>query len=226
MSSDAVVAQSAFNALRHGRYVHRSCLLHSHHQSAGAILQSSASQFLLGQSIPIPLWLSLAPVLLGVATASLTELSFNWLGFISAMISNISLTYLTIFSKKAMVLDSLLHAPYYNKMSTLTSSSSLSSSAFLLPSSDAITKVGVTKFISDLLWVGMFYHLYNQVIEPHTVAPLTHAVRNILKRVFVIGFAIILTQTDIGTAIAITGVALYSIIKAKIEEDKRSIHYS
>ncbi|CAN6827871.1 unnamed protein product [Brassica oleracea var. botrytis] len=227
MSSDAVVAQSAFNALRHGRYVHRSCLLHSHHQSAGAILQSSASQFLLGQSIPIPLWLSLAPVLLGVATASLTELSFNWLGFISAMISNISLTYLTIFSKKAMVLDSLLHAPYYNKMSTLTSSSSLSSSAFLLPSSDAITKVGVTKFISDLLWVGMFYHLYNQVIEPHTVAPLTHAVRNILKRVFVIGFAIvifgnkILTQTDIGTAIAITGVALYSIIKAKIEEDKK-----
>ncbi|KAG2288571.1 hypothetical protein Bca52824_048175 [Brassica carinata] len=82
----------------------------------------------------------------------------------------------------------------------------------------------------------MFYHLYNQfpslplnIREPHTVAPLTHAVRNILKRVFVIGFAIvifgnkILTQTDIGTAIAITGVALYSIIKAKIEEDKKEL---
>ncbi|KAF3557374.1 hypothetical protein F2Q69_00013031 [Brassica cretica] len=95
--------------------------------------------------------------------------------------------------------------------------------------SDAITKVGVTKFISDLLWVGMFYHLYNQLATNtlERVAPLTHAVRNILKRVFVIGFAIvifgnkILTQTDIGTAIAIAGVALYSIIKAKIEEDKK-----
>lgn len=29
---------------------------------------------------------------------------------------------------------------------------------------DAIAKVGMTKFLSDLFWVGMFYHLYNQVI--------------------------------------------------------------
>lgn len=29
--------------------------------------------------------------------------------------------------------------------------------------SDAIAKVGLTKFITDLFWVGMFYHLYNQV---------------------------------------------------------------
>ncbi|RWW22363.1 hypothetical protein BHE74_00004707 [Ensete ventricosum] len=28
---------------------------------------------------------------------------------------------------------------------------------------DAIAKVGMTKFLSDLFWVGMFYHLYNQV---------------------------------------------------------------
>lgn len=30
---------------------------------------------------------------------------------------------------------------------------------------DAIAKVGMTKFITDLFWVGMFYHLYNQVDE-------------------------------------------------------------
>lgn len=29
---------------------------------------------------------------------------------------------------------------------------------------DVIAKVGLTKFISDLFWVGMFYHLYNQVL--------------------------------------------------------------
>lgn len=39
----------------------------------------------------------------GVAMASLTELSFNWTGFISAMISNISFTYRSLYSKKAMV---------------------------------------------------------------------------------------------------------------------------
>jgi solute carrier family 35 protein E1 len=58
------------------------------------------------------------------------------------------------------------------------------------------------------------------------VTPLTHAVGNVLKRVFVIGFSIIAfgnkitTQTGIGTCIAIAGVALYSYIKAKIEEEK------
>lgn len=40
----------------------------------------------------------------GVSMASLTELSFNWVGFISAMISNISFTYRSIYSKKAMVI--------------------------------------------------------------------------------------------------------------------------
>lgn len=28
---------------------------------------------------------------------------------------------------------------------------------------DAIAKVGLVKFLSDLFWIGMFYHLYNQV---------------------------------------------------------------
>ncbi|KAK1361762.1 hypothetical protein POM88_046236 [Heracleum sosnowskyi] len=40
--------------------------------------------------------------ILGVSMTSLTELSFNWLGFTSAMISNISFTYRSIYSKKAM----------------------------------------------------------------------------------------------------------------------------
>jgi len=32
--------------------------------------------------------------------------------------------------------------------------------------SKAISQVGATKFYSDLFWVGMFYHLYNQVSGP------------------------------------------------------------
>ncbi|NBH36881.1 hypothetical protein D3Z58_26170 [Clostridiaceae bacterium] len=75
----------------------------------------------------------------------------------------------------------------------------------------------------------MFYHLYNQLATNtlERVAPLTHAVGNVLKRVFVIGFSILVfgnkisLQTGIGTSIAIAGVAAYSFIKAKIEEEKR-----
>ncbi|CDO99491.1 unnamed protein product [Coffea canephora] len=195
---------------------------------------AAASQFVLGQQIPLTLWLSLAPVVLGVSMASLTELSFNWTGFISAMISNISFTYRSIYSKKAMTdMDSTNLYAYISIIALICcippaiilEGPTLVKTGF----SDAIAKVGLTKFISDLFWVGMFYHLYNQIATNtlERVAPLTHAVGNVLKRVFVIGFTILVfgnkisTQTGIGTVIAITGVATYSYIKAQMEEEKR-----
>lgn len=197
---------------------------------------AAASQFVLGQQIPLSLWLSLAPVVLGVAMASMTELSFNWIGFISAMISNISFTYRSIYSKKAMTdMDSTNIYAYITIIALLVcippalivEGPQLIKHGF----SDAIANVGLTKFISDLFWVGMFYHLYNQIATNtlERVAPLTHAVGNVLKRVFVIGFSIIVfgnkisTQTAIGTSIAIAGVAIYSFIKAKMEEEKRQM---
>ncbi|XXG46657.1 hypothetical protein AAC387_Pa02g1445 [Persea americana] len=194
---------------------------------------ASASQFVLGHQIPLALWLSLAPVVIGVSMASLTELSFNWTGFISAMISNIAFTYRSIYSKKAMTgMDSTNVYAYISIIALL----------FCIPPAiiiegpqlmqygfaDAIAKVGLHKFISDLFWIGMFYHLYNQIATNtlERVAPLTHAVGNVLKRVFVIGFSIVVfgnrisTQTGIGTIIAIVGVAIYSLIKANMEEKK------
>ncbi|KAL2519292.1 Triose phosphate/phosphate translocator TPT [Abeliophyllum distichum] len=194
---------------------------------------AAASQFVLGHQIPFSLWMSLAPVVIGVSMASLTELSFNWTGFISAMISNIAFTYRSIYSKKAMTgMDSTNVYAYISIIALV----------FCLPPAifiegpqlmqygfkDALAKVGLNKFLSDLFWIGMFYHLYNQVATNtlERVAPLTHAVGNVLKRVFVIGFSIVVfgnrisTQTGIGTAIAIAGVAIYSLIKANIEEGK------
>ncbi|KAK3431364.1 hypothetical protein EUGRSUZ_E03242 [Eucalyptus grandis] len=185
---------------------------------------AAASQFILGQPY------------LSVSMASLTELSFNWTGFISAMISNISFTYRSIYSKKAMTdMDSTNIYAYISIIALfvcippaiIIEGPQLMKYGF----NDALAKVGTTKFITDLFWVGMFYHLYNQLATNtlERVAPLTHAVGNVLKRVFVIGFSIlafgnkISTQTGIGTVIAIAGVAMYSFIKAKMEEEKRQL---
>ncbi|KAH7446341.1 hypothetical protein KP509_01G052100 [Ceratopteris richardii] len=195
---------------------------------------AAASQFVLGHQIPFVLWMSLAPVVIGVSMASMTELSFNWLGFLSAMTSNIAFTYRSVYSKKAMTgMDSTNLYAYISIIAlffcippaVLMEGPALLQHGF----ADAIAKVGLVKFISDLFWVGMFYHLYNQLATNtlERVAPLTHAVGNVLKRVFVIGFSIVVfgnrisTQTGIGTAIAIVGVALYSLIKARLEEAKK-----
>ncbi|XP_062111478.1 triose phosphate/phosphate translocator, chloroplastic-like [Humulus lupulus] len=195
---------------------------------------AAASQFVLGHQIPLSLWLSLAPVVIGVSMASLTELSFNWTGFVSAMISNIAFTYRSIYSKKAMTgMDSTNVYAYISIIALLVCipPAVIIEGPKLLQHGfkDAIAKVGLYKFISDLFWIGMFYHLYNQLATNtlERVAPLTHAVGNVLKRVFVIGFSIVVfgnkisTQTGIGTAIAIAGVAMYSLIKANMEEEKR-----
>ncbi|MCO5608017.1 hypothetical protein L7F22_062220 [Adiantum nelumboides] len=195
---------------------------------------AAASQFILGQQIPLSLWLSLAPVVLGVSMASMTELSFNWLGFTSAMTSNIAFTYRSIYSKKAMTgMDSTNVYAYISIIALLfciPAAVVLEGPALMQTGfNDAIAKVGMQKFLSDLFWVGMFYHLYNQLATNtlERVAPLTHAVGNVLKRVFVIGFSIIVfgnkisTQTAIGTSIAIAGVAIYSYIKAQMEEAKK-----
>ena len=43
-----------------------------------------------GQSTPVPVILSLIPIMVGVAAASAAELSFNWNGFLTAMLSNLT----------------------------------------------------------------------------------------------------------------------------------------
>ncbi|KAG6778784.1 hypothetical protein POTOM_015131 [Populus tomentosa] len=173
---------------------------------------AAASQFVLGQSIPITLWLSLMPVVLGVSMASLTELSFNWTGFISAMISNISFTYRSLYSKKAMTdMDSTNIYAYISIIALF-----VCIPPAILVEGPQLIKHGFNDAIAKLA---------TNTLE--RVAPLTHAVGNVLKRVFVIGFSILVfgnkisTQTGIGTGIAIAGVATYSYIKAKMEEEKR-----
>ncbi|CAI5508760.1 unnamed protein product [Closterium sp. Naga37s-1] len=157
--------------------------LHFSSSALEPFFNAAASQFVLGQNVSLPLWMSLLPVVLGVSLASVTELSFNWTGFLTAMTSNIAFTYRNVFSKKAMVgMDSTNLYAYISILSLLycIPPAILMEGPKLLAGgfTDAIAKVGMTKFLSDLFWVGVFYHLYNQLATNtlERVSPLTHAV--------------------------------------------------
>ncbi|KAG6581328.1 hypothetical protein SDJN03_21330, partial [Cucurbita argyrosperma subsp. sororia] len=151
---------------------------------------AAASQFILGQSIPITLWLSLAPVVIGVSMASLTELSFNWTGFISAMISNISFTYRSLYSKKAMTdMDSTNVYAYISIIALL----------FCIPPAVIVEGPQLLKFgFNDAIAKGWSCNqirvrslLGRDVLSPlqsvsnqntlERVAPLTHAVGNVAE---------------------------------------------
>ncbi|KAK4484837.1 hypothetical protein RD792_007437 [Penstemon davidsonii] len=78
------------------------------------------SSFILGESFPPSVYLSLLPIIGGCGLAALTELNFNMIGFMGAMISNLAFVFRNIFSKKGMKGKSVSGMNYYACLSMLS----------------------------------------------------------------------------------------------------------
>jgi solute carrier family 35 protein E1 len=197
---------------------------------------SAAGSFLVNGTVyAFPVYLALLPIIGGVALASATELSFSWLGFSTAMASNVAFSARAIFSKKLMSRMSPL-----NLYNFVTIVSLLFCIPFVVAFEGSTLAAGIQKaieikgqkeFTIALLKVGAFYHLYNQVAYQALgkVEPVTHAVGNVGKRIFVIGFTIlafgnkISAQTAIGSGIAVVGAGLYGWLKAKYADQTKTL---
>merc|ERR1719345_331711 len=66
------------------------------------VVSAALSAVMLGAFYHPITYLTLVPIVGGVALASLKELSFTWLGFIAAMVSNLSSALRGILAKKTM----------------------------------------------------------------------------------------------------------------------------
>ncbi|XP_020256568.1 glucose-6-phosphate/phosphate translocator 1, chloroplastic-like [Asparagus officinalis] len=185
------------------------------------------SRFLLGETFPVQVYLSLLPIIGGCALAAVTELNFNMIGFMGAMISNIAFVFRNIFSKKGMKGKSVSGMNYYACLSML-------SLVILTPFAIAVEgpkmwAAGWDNALSQIgpqiiWWVAaqsIFYHLYNQVsyMSLDEISPLTFSIGNTMKRISVIVSSIIIFHTPVqpvnalGAAIAILGTFLYSQAK-------------
>ncbi|GJQ12444.1 hypothetical protein GpartN1_g4235.t1 [Galdieria partita] len=191
-----------------------------------------ASAVILRSVFPIPVYLSLLPVVGGVIMASVTELSFTWTGFIAAMLSNFAFTGRNIFSKISMNdQTSYKHMSPANLFAVLT----ILSTILLLPVAFVwegpklypgwiLATSGKTTSMQLITWLltsGLFFYLYNEVAfyALDSVHPVTHSVGNTMKRVVIIITSLwvfknpITRANAIGSAIAIGGVLLYSLTK-------------
>ncbi|CAM8924251.1 unnamed protein product [Rhodiola kirilowii] len=196
-------------------------------KSAEPAFSVLVSRFILGESFPMPVYFSLLPIIGGCALAAVTELNFNMIGFMGAMISNLAFVFRNIFSKKGMKGKSVGGMNYYACLSLL-------SLALLTPFAIAVEgprmwAAGWQQAVSQIgpqfvWWVAaqsIFYHLYNQVsyMSLDQITPLTFSVGNTMKRISVIVSSIIIFRTPIqpvnalGAAIAILGTFLYSQAK-------------
>ncbi len=72
-------------------------------QAAEPFFSVLFSALFLGDVPPLPVLLTLIPIVGGVVIASFTEATFNWIGFLSAIASNITFQSRNVLSKKLMI---------------------------------------------------------------------------------------------------------------------------
>lgn len=186
------------------------------------------SAMFLGQFPTLWVVSSLVPIVGGVALASMTEPSFNWAGFWSAMASNLTNQSRNVLSKKFMVKKE-------ESLDNITLFSIITIMSFFLLAPFALYMEGVKFTPAYLQSVGLdvnqmyiksliaalCFHAYQQVsyMILQRVSPVTHSVGNCVKRVVVIVTSVLFFRTPVttinalGTGVALAGVFLYSRVK-------------
>ena len=195
------------------------------------VVTCGLNALLLGEILPVSVYLTLLPIIGGVAIASLKELSFTFLALASAMLSNVSSAARGVLSKKTMSGKKIgENMDAQNLYAVLTAMSTV----ILIPAMLALEGTGfigafkslaatpdwTAKSLSILLGLGgLSYYAYNEVafLALGRVNPVTHAVGNTIKRVVIIVASVIAFKTQmstgsiIGSSIAIAGTLLYSL---------------
>lgn len=191
------------------------------------------SAVFLGQIFSPLVYLSLLPVIAGVILASTNEVSFSMISLVSGLASNLMFALRALSAKRVMGRPLGRSLSASNMYGLLT----LISLALLLPVGLAIEGGqlaagtaatiaelgGVWPFVKLLLMTGVSHYVYNECafVALSAVHPVTHAVANTVKRIAVIIVTVIYFRDKftavgaLGSAIAILGVFLYSLAKAR-----------
>lgn len=195
------------------------------------------SGFYFKKWMPPQVYATLIPVVGGVGYACLKELNFSWLAFVAALSSNLFFALRAVLSKSALqsgtAAGTNLTAP--NMFGLVTMAAFLISipvaliqegSSFLTLWSAAIDQVGnKAQLIRAIFVSGLFHYLNNEVMYMAlgSVHPVTLAVGNTMKRVFILVTSVLVfrnpitVQAGIGSAVGISGVLLYSLTKQYYE---------
>ena len=157
-------------------------------------------------------WLTLIPIVGGVAVGSTTELNFSLAAFLCAMTSNIASALRGVTSKDLQEETGLSGINLYGGIAivsgimqlpmSLIAEGSQMGAAFAnapaLMAEKGITLFGLNAgFIAYLITGSMFYHLYNQPSYQALgeLSPLSHSVANTVKRVVIILASVAVFET-------------------------------
>ncbi|XP_014676968.1 PREDICTED: solute carrier family 35 member E2-like isoform X2 [Priapulus caudatus] len=170
-------------------------------KSSAPIFTVLLSRAMLGERTGICVSISLIPVMAGLFLCSATELSFNLMGFLAALATNLSEwpAELQFFSSSASMLVEL-------------------PTIFLMIDITQLEQNMTHTLAMGLLANGLFFHF--QTITEYVligyISPVTHSVANTVKRALLIWLSVIVFGNPVsflsglGTTIVLAGVLLYN----------------
>lgn len=187
--------------------------------------------------LPLPVYLTLLPVIGGVSLASVSELSFTWKSFNYAMLSNIASASRGIVGKKTINQRVGKNLNAVNLYAVMTVMATL----LLFPITAILEGSLWTSTLQRLVAAGQFqsyaitsvlaaltYYTYNEVsfMALDNINPVSHALASTLRRVFIILSSMLVFGNKmtllgaLGSGIAVSGAMLYSAVKHHYKEKK------
>ncbi|XP_064556096.1 solute carrier family 35 member E1 homolog [Drosophila montana] len=182
------------------------------------------TRLFFGEKQPTLVYLSLLPIITGVAIATFTEISFDMLGLISALISTMGFSLQNIFSKKVLKDTGIHHLRLLHLLGKLSLFIFLP--LWLYVDSLAVFRHTAIKnldyrVIALLFTDGVLNWMQNIIAFSvlSLVTPLTYAVASASKRIFVIAVSLLILGNPVtwvnclGMTLAIIGVLCYNRAK-------------
>lgn len=205
-------------------------------KSAEPLFTAFLSIVIMKSSLPLPVYISLIPIVVGVGLASVKEMSFTWFGFIAAMASNLFYQLRMVLSKvlfnggddnphtKLSAANTFRVITIFSFMQLVPIALILEGNQIPMAIKHLLTQPGELRLaLLNLLISGMSFYLYNEIgfWILDLVHPVSHAVGNTIKRVVLIFASILIFHNPVnslgmtGSAIAILGSFLYALASQK-----------
>jgi solute carrier family 35 protein E1 len=194
---------------------------------------SAVLSALTGTVLPPTVYLTLLPVMSGVAIASVSELSFTWKSFNYAMISNLASAGRGLVGKKTInkrlgqsMTPSNLYAVLTIMATLLLIPVALIMEGSVLSASISNLRAAnqLMPYLGQTFLASLSYYLYNELafLCLDNVSPISHALGNTLKRVFIIVSSMLVfgnrmnMRGCLGSILAVGGVLMYSMEKTRL----------